>query len=47
MYGVYNVETLGKLVTTVHNIHKALPHMKDCLQDNIVLLYLECSMHIL
>ena len=36
MYGVYNAETLEKLINTVHNIHKLLTHMKDCLQDNIV-----------
>ena len=39
MYGVYNAETLKKLITTFHNIHKPLPHMKDYLQGNIVLLY--------
>ena len=25
MYGVYNVETLEKLITTVHNIHNTTP----------------------
>ena len=35
MYGVYNAETLEKLIKTVHHIHTTLhPHMKDYLQDN-------------
>ena len=36
MHGIYNAETLEKLINTVHNIHNMTSHMKDCLWDNIV-----------
>ena len=35
MYGVYNTETLEKLINTVCNIHNTTSHIKDCLWDNI------------
>ena len=47
MYGAYNVETLEKIITTVHNIHNTTSLHKDCLWDNIVLQHLGQSMHIL
>ena len=48
MYGVYNAETLEKLIKTVHNIHNtSISHERICSQDNIVLLYLGHFMHIL
>ena len=47
MYGVCYVETLEKLITTVHNIHNTTSSHEKLLQDNIILLYLEHFMHIL
>ena len=43
MYCVYNAESLEKFITYT----TPPPHMKDCLQDNIILLYLEHFMCIL
>ena len=40
MYGLYNADTLEKLINTIHNIHIATTPMKHCLQGNIILLYL-------
>ena len=34
MYGIYNAETLEKLIDTVHNITTQQPHMRDYLQDS-------------
>ena len=36
MYGVYNVETLEKLINTVSIYTTQHPHMRDCLQDSKV-----------
>ena len=47
MYGIYNAETLEKLITINITYTTPIPHMKDCLLDNIVLLYLGHFMHIL
>ena len=45
MYGIYNAETLEKLIKTVHKfIPQHLP-MKDCLQGNIAPPHLEYFMH--
>ena len=38
MYGIYNAETLEKLITTVHKI-------RNCLPENTIILYLEYFMH--
>ena len=46
-YDVYNAETLEKLIKTVITYTILLPHMKDYLWGNTVLLYLKHSMHIL
>ena len=45
MYSVYNVETLEKLITTVHNIHNTTSSHERLFADNIVLLYFEHFMH--
>ena len=37
MYGVYNAETLEKLINTVHQMHNITTQMKDYLQVNLVL----------
>ena len=34
MYGIYNAETLKKLINTVHHIHNAPFYMRDYLQDS-------------
>ena len=34
MYGVYNPETLEKLINTVDHMHNTKPCMKNYLQDN-------------
>ena len=34
MYGIYNAETLERLINTVHHIHNTFHHMKNYLQDN-------------
>ena len=47
MHGVYNVEILKNLLLLFTTYTISLPHMKDYLQDSIVLLYLECFMHML
>ena len=47
MYGIYNAETLEKLINTVHDIHNTTSsHVKDCLQANIALLYSRLFMYI-
>ena len=46
MYGVYNAETLERLINTVHDIHNTTLPMKDCSQANIALLYSRLFMHI-
>ena len=40
MYGIYNAETLEKLINTVHNIHNVTSSHERLLQENITLLYL-------
>ena len=42
MYGIYNVETLEKLINTVHEIHDVTSHMKKYLQGNITHLCSGC-----
>ena len=42
MYGIYNAETLEKLINTVHEIYKATSSHEDCLQGNTTLHYSGC-----
>ena len=35
MYGIYNAETLEKLINTVHEIHNVTSSHKNYLQGNI------------
>ena len=37
MYGIYNTETLEKLIKTVHEYTMQLLHMKNCLQENMTI----------
>ena len=37
MYGIYNAETLEKLINTVHEIHNVTSSMKNYLQGNTTL----------
>ena len=37
MYGVYNAETLEKLITTIHKMHNITSPKKDYLPVNLVL----------
>ena len=41
IYGVYNAETLEKLIKTVHEIHNATFLMKNCLWESMTILYVE------
>ena len=45
MYGVHNAETLEKLILLYISYTIPHPHMKGCLQDNIVLQQLEHYAH--
>ena len=47
MYGIYNAETLEKLIKTVHEIHNTNLPMRNYLQVNTIVLYLEYLMHTL
>ena len=47
MYGIYNVETLEKLINTVCSNTMQPPHMKDCLQGSTVLIHLDYFMQTL
>ena len=47
MYGIYNVETLEKLINTVHEIHNTTSSHEKFLQENIIILYSEYFTHIL
>ena len=40
MYGIYNAETLEKLINTVHNIHNVTSSHERLFQENITLPYL-------
>ena len=43
MYGIYNAETLERLIRTVHEIYNTTSsHKKNCLQENITIHYSEC-----
>ena len=42
MYGIYNMETLEKLINTVHEIHNATSSHENCLQENTTLHYSGC-----
>ena len=42
MYGIYNVETLDKLINMAHEYIMQLLYMKNCLQENTTLHYLVC-----
>ena len=45
MYGIYNAETLEKLIKIVHKIHNTtIFHMRNYLQENTIALYLEYFM---
>ena len=41
MYGIYNAETLEKLINTVQEIHNVTSSHEGCLQQNIILPYLD------
>ena len=47
MYGIYNVEMLEKLLTLYTRFIIPHLHMKNCLQENIIILYSEYFTHIL
>ena len=47
VYGIYNAETLEKLIETVHKIHNTTSSMRNCLQENTITLYSEYFIHIL
>ena len=47
MYGIYNAETLEKLIKTVHEIHNTASSMRDCLQVNNIMSHLEYFIHTL
>ena len=40
MYGIYNAETLEKLINTIHNIHNVTSSHERLFAGNITLLYL-------
>ena len=41
MYGLYNAETLEKLIETVHEIHNTTSSHENCLQENMTIYYSE------
>ena len=41
MYGIYNAETLEKLIKTVHEIHNATSSQENYLQESMTIHYLE------
>ena len=41
MYGLYNAETLEKLIKTVHEIHNATSSCENCLQESMNIHYSE------
>ena len=47
MYGIYNAETLKKLIRAVHKIHDTTSLHENCLQENITTPYSEYCIHIL
>ena len=48
MYGIYNAETLEKLIKTVHRIHNTTTSSHgNCLQVNTIMPHLEYFMHTL
>ena len=47
MYGIYNAETLEKLIKTVHGIHNATSSHEDYWQVNIAPLHSELFTHTL
>ena len=47
MYGIYNAETLEELINLYTEFITQHLHMKNYLQANIIILYLEYSMHTL
>ena len=47
MYGIYNVETLDKLIKLYTRFITLHLHMRNCLQKNTTTLYLEYFIHIL
>ena len=42
MYGIYNAETLERLIKTVHEIHITTSSCEKLFHGNITLHYLEC-----
>ena len=42
MYGIYNAETLEKLIKTVHEIHNTTSSHENYVQENITIHYSEC-----
>ena len=47
MYGIYNAETVEKLIKTVHKIHNTTSLHEKFLQENIITVYSEYFIHIL
>ena len=42
MYGIYNAETLEKLINTVHEIHNATSSHEKLFQENTTIHYSGC-----
>ena len=47
MHGIYNADMLEKLIKTVHKFITQHLHMRNYLQTNTIILYLEYFMHVL
>ena len=47
MYGIYNAETLEKLIKTVHEIHNTTSSHEKLFAENIITLYSGYFIHIL
>ena len=47
MYGIYNAEMLERLIKTVQRFITLHLHMRNYLQENTIILYLEYFIHTL